>query len=245
MHAGPVPCVLRDKKEPRALADPEKPLGSHKDSIYVLPLGLWRHCGELCQVSLDARLCRTADWSQSIGNGQDNYRPRSAMLLRKSVQWGQGVVIRRSPCRSQSLLPIFICGLGKESQHKITVSLYDYLLKETSKITGVNHENGICVCVDSCLHGENLPTLQAGTTGMGSVCLHLEQSIHATKHTIKAIMPKPWGYKPLKDSHSSVGSDVQFLRDILRLWCQNMKSHEHLPRELCSLARKARGKPSL
>lgn len=167
------------------------------------------------------------------------------MLLRKSVQWGQGVVIRRSPCRSQSLLPIFICGLGKESQHKITVSLYDYLLKETSKITGVNHENGICVCVDSCLHGENLPTLQAGTTGMGSVCLHLEQSIHATKHTIKAIMPKPWGYKPLKDSHSSVGSDVQFLRDILRLWCQNMKSHEHLPRELCSLARKARGKPSL
>lgn len=40
-----MPCVLRDKKEPRALADPEKPFGSHKDSIYVLPLGLWLRIG--------------------------------------------------------------------------------------------------------------------------------------------------------------------------------------------------------
>lgn len=193
-----------------------------------------------CQAVQSYRL-----WSQSIGNGQDNYRPRSAMPLPKSVQWGQGVVIRRSPCRSRSLLPIFICALGKESQHKITVTLCDCLLKETSKLTGVNHENGICECGDSCLHGECVPTLQAGTTGMGSVCLHLEQSIHATKYTIKAIMPKPWVYKPLKASHSSVGSDVQYLRDIRRLCCQNMKSHESLPWELCSLAGNARGKPSV
>lgn len=60
-RSGPVPCVFRDKKEPRPLADPEKPLRPHKDYIYVLPLGLWRHCGELCQFSLDARLCRAPD----------------------------------------------------------------------------------------------------------------------------------------------------------------------------------------
>lgn len=96
-RSGPVPCVFRDKKEPRALADPEKPLWSQKDSIYVLPLGLWRHCGELCQVTLDARLCRTADWSQSIGNGQDNYRPRSAMPLPKSVNQVSGYGHKEEP----------------------------------------------------------------------------------------------------------------------------------------------------
>lgn len=84
-------------------------------------------------------------------------------------------------------------------------------------MTGVNHENGICECRDSCLHGESVPTLQAGTTDLGSICLHLQQGIHATKHTIKAIMPKPWVYKPLKASHPSVGSDLQHLRDIHRL----------------------------
>lgn len=36
-----MPCVFTDKKEPRPLADPEKLRGFHKDSISVLPLGLW------------------------------------------------------------------------------------------------------------------------------------------------------------------------------------------------------------
>lgn len=44
-RSGPVPCVFRDKKEPRPLADPKKLFGSHKDSIYVHPLSLWWRIG--------------------------------------------------------------------------------------------------------------------------------------------------------------------------------------------------------
>jgi hypothetical protein len=53
--------------------------------------------------------------------------------------------------------------------------------------------------------GESFHT-PAGTSVMESVCLHVEQRLHATKQVVKAIMHRPWVHKPLKTTHLAVES---------------------------------------